>query len=361
MRKNFWKNKKVLITGHTGFKGSWLSIWLKLQGADIVGISLDPPTNPSIYERAELSSSMVSLRQDICKLNPVKKIFKTYNPEIVFHMAAQPLVRQSYLDPVQTYETNVMGTLNILEGIRSVNSVRAAVIITSDKCYENTEIRKAYQEDHPMGGYDPYSSSKGAVELLISSYRDSYYPVRHYDSHNTAIASVRAGNVVGGGDWAKDRLIPDVIRSLQNKDKLVIRNPNAIRPWQHVLEPLSGYMQLCESLIQDGETFSGAWNFGPPDTNIYTVEFIVDNLMKLWGSQVEYSIITDDVFHEADCLKLDCSKANKKLNWHSKWNIKTTLCKIVEWHKAEQKNFKCKDFCINQINDYMFGVSDGKK
>ena len=355
MRKNFWKNKKVLITGHTGFKGSWLSIWLKLQGADIVGISLDPPTNPSIYERAELSSSMLSLRQDICKLNPVKKIFKTYNPEIVFHMAAQPLVRQSYLNPVQTYETNVMGTLNILELIRKSPSIKSAVIITTDKCYEENLSKKPYNENSKLGGSEPYSVSKACAELISKSYQTKYKGV------GKKIITLRAGNVVGGGDWAKDRLIPDVIRSLQNKDKLVIRNPNAIRPWQHVLEPLSGYMQLCESLIQDGETFSGAWNFGPPDTNIYTVEFIVDNLMKLWGSQVEYSIITDDVFHEADCLKLDCSKANKKLNWHSKWNIKTTLYKIVEWHKAEQKNFKCKDFCINQINDYMFGVSDDKK
>jgi len=244
INKNFWRGKKVLITGHTGFKGSWLSLWLQSLGAEVVGVSLDVPTTPSLYEQANVSENMISLRQDIRDVVAIRKIFQDHLPEVVFHLAAQPLVRLSYREPVETYETNVMGTLHLLEGIRNVDSVRSAVMITTDKCYQNKEWVWGYRETDTLGGHDPYSSSKAAAELLISSYRESYFPQDKYGEHKTAIASARAGNVVGGGDWADDRLIPDIIRAFQNNKEVFIRNPKSTRPWQHVLEPLSGYLDI---------------------------------------------------------------------------------------------------------------------
>ncbi len=353
VNKLFWKNKKVLITGHTGFKGSWLSLCLQHFGAEVIGISLDPPTNPSLYEKANVSKGMTSLRQDIRDLEAVKNIFQLYKPEIVFHMAAQALVRYSYLNPVETYETNVMGTMNILESIRSINTVRAAVMVTSDKCYKNEEKDRGYSEDEPMGGHDPYSSSKGATELLISSYRNSYYSVDNYDEHKTAIASVRAGNVIGGGDWAKDRLIPDIIKAFQNREEVKIRNPNAIRPWQHVLEPLSGYMQLAELLSISGTKYAEAWNFGPLEQDAHSVKWVVKKITELWGNNASWIIDESEHPHEANYLKLDCTKAFKRLNWKPKWNLDQALLKIVEWHKAEQTNGKYKELCVHQINEYL--------
>ena len=353
VNKSFWKNKKVLITGHTGFKGSWLSLYLQHFGAEVIGISLDPPTNPSLYEKANVSEGMTSLRQDIRDLEAVKNIFKLYKPEIVFHMAAQALVRYSYLNPVETYETNVMGTLNILEGIRSINTVRAAVMVTSDKCYKNTEGERSYSENDPMGGHDPYSSSKGASELLISSYRNSYYSADNYNEHKTAIASVRAGNVIGGGDWAKDRLIPDIIKAFQNRQKVKIRNPNAVRPWQHVLEPLSGYIQLAELLSNNGTKHAEPWNFGPLEEDAHSVKWVVEKITELWGNSASWMIDESEHPYEAKYLKLDCSKAFKRLDWQPKWNLDQALLKIVEWHKAEQTNGKYKELCVHQINEYL--------
>jgi CDP-glucose 4,6-dehydratase len=350
---SFWKNKKVLITGHTGFKGSWLSLWLQTLGAEVIGVSLEPPSMPSLYEKANISEGILSLRQDIRDLKAVKKIFKTYKPEIVFHLAAQSLVRYSYLNPVETYETNVMGTLNILEGIRSIDNVRAAVMITSDKCYANSEKDISYSEDDPMGGYDPYSSSKGATELLISSYRNSFFSALNFAEHRTAIASARAGNVIGGGDWAKNRLIPDIILSFQKAEKVKIRNPNAIRPWQHVLEPLSGYIQLAELLNNEGAQYAEAWNFGPVDEDARPVKWIVEKISDLWGNNSKWLIDDSVSHHEATFLKLDCNKAFKKLNWQPKWSLDESLLKIVEWHKEEQlKTIKCKELCLSQIEDY---------
>ena len=353
VNKSFWKNKKVLITGHTGFKGSWLSLYLQHFGAEVIGISLDPPTNTSLYEKANVSEGMTSLRQDIRDLEAVKNIFQLHKPEIVFHMAAQALVRYSYLNPVETYETNVMGTMNILEGIRSINTVRAAVMVTSDKCYKNKEKDEGYSENDPMGGHDPYSSSKGVAELLISSYRNSYFPLDSYDEHRTAIASVRAGNVIGGGDWAKDRLIPDIIKAFQNRKEVKIRNPNAVRPWQHVLEPLSGYIQLAELLSNSGTKYAEAWNFGPLKEDAHSVKWVVEKITELWGNNASWMIDESEHPHEANYLKLDSSKAFKRLNWQPKWNLDQTLLKIVEWHKAEQTNGKYKDLCLNQINEYL--------
>jgi len=279
----FWKGKKVLVTGHTGFKGSWLSLWLQSLGAKVVGVSLDPPTTPSLYEQAQVADGMDSLREDIRNLDKMKLIFAEHQPEIVFHLAAQPLVRYSYREPVETYATNVMGTLHILEAIRASKSVRAAVMITTDKCYKNREWEWGYREIEPMGGHDPYSSSKGCAELLIASYRDSYFPAQAYSHHQTAIASARAGNVIGGGDWAEDRLIPDIIRAFEMKDTVHTRNPNAIRPWQHVLEPLAGYIELSERLCMDGMPWAEAWNFGPREEDAKSVEWIVKEMTQLWG------------------------------------------------------------------------------
>ena len=351
---DFWKDKKVLITGHTGFKGSWLSIWLKSLGAEVIGMSLDPPSKPSLYEKANVSDGMISLRQDIRDLKAVKKIFQKYKPDIIFHLAAQALVRYSYSNPVETYETNVMGTLNILEGIRCINNVSAAVMVTSDKCYENTERERGYSENEPMGGYDPYSSSKGAAELLISSYRNSFFSVSNFIEHKTAIASVRAGNVIGGGDWAQDRLIPDIINSFQKGDPVKIRNPNAVRPWQHVLEPLSGYIKLAELLNNDGAKYSEAWNFGPADEDTRPVKWIVEKISDLWGHNTKWSIDDSVQIHEANYLKLDCKKAFQRLHWQPKWSLDQALLKIVEWHKEEKKETtNCKELCLSQINDYL--------
>jgi CDP-glucose 4,6-dehydratase len=343
IKTNFWKNKKVLITGHTGFKGGWLSLWLQYLGAKVVGVSLDPPTECSLYQKASVATGMISLRQDIRNGEKIKKIFVQHQPEIVFHLAAQPLVRYSYKDPVKTYETNVMGTLHILEAIRAIDTVQSTIIVTTDKCYQNKEWYWGYREIDPMGGQDPYSSSKGAVELLISSYRDSYL---------LNIASVRAGNVIGGGDWAEDRLIPDIIRAFQENKSIEIRNPSSIRPWQHVLEPLSGYIRLAECLTHSSKKYAQAWNFGPYDKDVKSVEWIVRKMIKHWGKKNYWKIDKNNNPHEANYLKLDCSKAHKELDWHPKWELDIALQKIVHWHKAEGNQSNMRKETISQIEEY---------
>jgi len=350
MNHYFWKNKTVLITGHTGFKGSWLSLWLQHLGANVIGYARTPPTEPNLFTAADVASGMVSITGDIRHREEVKQIFKKYQPEIVIHMAAQPLVRYSYQDPVETYETNVMGSLNILEGIRQTSSVRAVIMVTTDKCYENKEWLWSYRENEAMGGYDPYSSSKGCAELLVASYRNSFFST---EQAHTAIASVRAGNVIGGGDWAEDRLIPDIIRAFQKKDTVIIRNPHAVRPWQHVLEPLAGYMMLAEKLYNKGAEYAQAWNFGPLEKDARSVEWIVKKMAEIWGGTAhwqEYNNGTEP--HEASHLKLDCAKAHQKLLWWPKWELDTALQKIVCWHKAELRNQSLKCICIEQIIDY---------
>ncbi len=356
MDSSFWKGKKVLITGHTGFKGSWLSLWLQSLEVNVVGVSLDPPTNPSLYEQAEVAHGMSSLRADIRDLDKMKSIFSEYQPEIVFHLAAQPLVRYSYREPVETYATNVMGTLHILEAIRECKSVRAAVMITTDKCYDNKEWEWGYRENEPMGGHDPYSSSKGCAELLIASYRDSYFPAQEYSSHQTAIATARAGNVIGGGDWAEDRLIPDIIRAFEENKPVRIRNPNSIRPWQHVLEPLAGYIELAERLYADGMQWAGAWNFGPREEDAKPVDWIVKEMTKDWGEHATWSIDDGDHPHEANYLKLDCSKAHTKLKWQPRWGLKQALKSIVLWHKEAINKVSVKNLCLKQINEYMDSI-----
>jgi CDP-glucose 4,6-dehydratase len=355
--KNFWKGKKVFVTGHTGFKGSWLSLWLQHLGAEVIGISLDPPTQSNIYEQANVAEGMLSLREDIRNGEAIKQLFQRHKPEIVFHLAAQPLVRYSYHNPVETYQTNVMGTLHILEGIRSIDTVRSAVMITTDKCYQNKEWVWGYRETDSLGGHDPYSSSKGAAELLISSYRDSYFPMEEYKKHKTAIASARAGNVIGGGDWATDRLIPDIIRAFQNGKKVVIRNPASTRPWQHVLEPLSGYLKLAELLYKDGFQYADAWNFGPRDEDARPVQWIAKKMAKQWGGGADWIVNSEKIFHEANYLKLDCSKAYTKLKWKPKWNLDKALSNVIRWHKIEYKQGDCRKICLEQIVEY---ISDKK-
>ncbi len=354
VNKLFWENKKVLITGHTGFKGSWLSLCLQNMGAQIIGVSLDPPTKPSLYNQAKVASDMISLRADIRDLNTIKDIFKQYEPEIIFHLAAQPLVLYSYREPIETYQVNVMGTLNILESIRNIDSVRSVVMTTTDKCYDNREWEWGYRENESMGGHDPYSSSKGCAELLIASYRESYFPSSTYGiKHKTAISSVRAGNVIGGGDWAEDRLVPDIIRAIQENTVVNIRNPNAIRPWQHVLEPLGGYIGLAEKLYNSGMKYAEAWNFGPREDDAQSVKWIVEKMTNTWGESEGWVEHIDDHPHEANYLKLDCSKAHAKLNWWPKWSLETALEKIIEWHKKEQYGDDMKTCTLEQINSYI--------
>lgn len=346
VKTDFWQGKKVVLTGHTGFKGSWLAIWLKSMGANVIGISLDPPTSPSLYEKANVADGMISLRQDIRDADAIKDLFIQHQPEIVFHLAAQPLVRYSYDHPVETYATNVMGTLHVLEGIRHIDSVKSAIMVTTDKCYENKEWCWGYRENEPMGGYDPYSSSKGATELLIASYRNSYFADQRT---TTGIASVRAGNVIGGGDWAKDRLIPDIVRAFLQHEPVHIRNPHAIRPWQHVLEPLAGYLMLAEKLFVDHQ-YAQAWNFGPYDNDARSVEWIVKKIADKW-EDADWVIDQGDHPHEAHYLKLDCSKAHTELGWKPAWDLETALTKIIDWYKSEQ-TAGVEALCLQQIAAY---------
>ena len=353
INKEFWKYKRVFLTGHTGFKGSWLSILLNMLGADVTGYALDPPTDPSLFEEAKIGKIVNHNIGDIRDLENLKKVMVDANPDIVIHMAAQPLVRESYLDPVGTYHTNVMGTVHLLEAIRSCHNVRSVVNITTDKCYENKEWIWGYRENEPMGGYDPYSNSKGCSELVTSSYRNSFFnPEKYSKEHQVSIASARAGNVIGGGDWAKDRLIPDIIRSLRKKEPVLIRSPYAIRPWQHVMEPLSGYLTLGEALYGgNGIDFVGGWNFGPKDEDAKTVEWIVEKMCELWGNGAEYSIDKQPYPHEAGYLKLDISKARSLLNWEPQLNLSESLESIVNWNQ-NREDLSVIDLCLNDMHNY---------
>ena len=352
MFENFYKGKKVLITGHTGFKGSWLAIWLHSLGAEVVGIALDPITNRDNYVLSGIGNKIkADLRGDIRNGQLMKEIFTQYQPEIVFHLAAQPLVRLSYEIPVETYETNVMGTINIMEAIRATSSVKVAVMITTDKCYENKEQIWGYRENEPMGGYDPYSSSKGAAEIAIASWRRSFFNPDKYQEHHQAIASVRAGNVIGCGDWAKDRIIPDCIRALETGNSINIRSPKAIRPWQHVLEPLSGYMLLAKKMWNEPTKYCEGWNFGPRHESISTVWDVATKVVEDYGSGSLTDISNPNILHEASLLMLDISKAKFKLGWEPRMNIEQTVCMTMDWYKSYKKE-NVWDLCLRQIQSY---------
>lgn len=347
-----YENKKVLITGHTGFKGSWLALLLHQLGADVYGYALDPPTNPSLFEEAGIEQLMTSFIGDIRDFDYLLKVIQKVQPEVVIHMAAQPLVRESYKNPIETYSTNVMGTVNLFEAIRQTPGIKAVVNVTTDKCYENREWHWGYRENEPMGGYDPYSNSKGCSELVTASFRNSFFNPNNYAKHGVALASARAGNVIGGGDWAADRLIPDFIRAISKGEKLLIRSPYAIRPWQHVLEPLSGYLTLAAKLLTDGPAFAQAYNFGPDDNDAQNVEWITKTICELWGQNASYEIDTNPQPHEANYLKLDCSKVKAELNWQPRWNISTALQSIVEWNKAWLNKADVREICYRQMDNY---------
>ena len=349
---NFWRNRKVFITGHTGFKGSWLCLWLHSLNADITGYALQPPTDPSLFELCRVDELVTSIIADVRDSECLSKTIHEAKPEIVIHMAAQPLVRQSYINPVETYSINVMGTVHILESIRNCKSIRAVINVTTDKCYENKEWYWGYRENEPLDGYDPYSNSKACSELVTSAYRNSFFNSDQYDQHRVGLASARAGNVIGGGDWAPDRLIPDCIRSLLKGEKIVIRNPNAVRPWQHVLEPLSGYLLLAQKLYEDGPKYSEAWNFGPDDSDAKTVEGIVKRICEKWGFDAGYRVEQGEYLHEATYLKLDCSKAKAKLHWHPRWYIEKAIDKAIEWTMAYKQGIDLRDICLAQISEY---------
>lgn len=352
MNKSFWNRKKVLLTGHTGFKGSWLSLWLQSAGANLMGYALNPPTEPSHFSLARAAEGMESIEGDIRDLAKLGEVARRFNPDIVIHFAAQALVRPSYESPVDTIETNVMGTVNLLEAVRGMKSVRAVVCITSDKCYENREWNWGYRENEPMGGHDPYSASKGSAELIISAYRRSYFPVEKWDDHGVAVASTRAGNVIGGGDWAKDRLIPDIMRKFVDNEPVIIRSPHATRPWQHVIEPLNGYLMLAEKLYERGPEYAQGWNFGPADEDAKPVGWIVDKLVELWGPQAKWELDTDIHPHEASYLKLDCSKSSALLDWRPKTRLPTTLEWIVEWYREYQAGGDIRAVTEKQISTF---------
>jgi CDP-glucose 4,6-dehydratase len=335
MNPEFWLQKKVLVTGHTGFKGSWLSLWLQSLGAQVIGYALPPPTKPSLYELADIESGMTSIVGDVRDLERLRAIVQEQRPEIVFHTAAQSLVRASYADPAGTYATNVLGTVHVLESVRLVPSVRAVVIVTSDKCYENQNEPRAYRETDRLGGADPYSNSKACAELVTAAFRESFF-TKSQGKEMAGIASVRAGNVIGGGDWAADRLIPDVIRAVHGGQELMIRNPRAVRPWQHVLDPLCGYLMLAEKLHHDPERFSESWNFGPDESETWYVSDVLGQLKELWGPGISWRLDESAQPHEAQYLKLDCSKAKAWLGWEPRWNLNSALGATVQWYKAYQ-------------------------
>ncbi|KMT22629.1 CDP-glucose 4,6-dehydratase [Clostridium cylindrosporum] len=345
---NIYQGKRVLITGHTGFKGAWLSLWLQKLGAKVIGYALEPPTEPSLFKICKLEEKITSIIGDIRDEGKLRQVFKEYKPDIVFHLAAQPLVRFSYREPKETYEINIMGTVNVLEVAKNTDSVKSVIIITTDKCYENKEWAYGYRETDSMGGYDPYSCSKSCVELIVSSYRNSFFNER-----GIALSSVRAGNVIGGGDWAEDRLIPDFVRSIIENKSIFIRNPLAIRPWQHVLEPLSGYLWLGALMLEDKYKYNSGWNFGPKDSDILNVEKILELAIESWGKG-SIEVDKSEQPHEANFLKLDISKVASYLKWYPVYDINKSIHKTIQWYKTyyENKNEDIYEYTLKQIQHY---------
>jgi len=346
----FWRGKRVLLTGHTGFKGGWLSLWLQQLGARLQGYALAPEGEHSLFVEARVAEGMGSTLADIRDLAALRAAVDAFRPEIVIHMAAQPLVRQSYLDPVETYATNVMGTVHLLEAVRHAPGVRAVVNVTTDKCYENDDRAAGYREDEPLGGHDPYSSSKGCAELVTSAYRRSFFAG---GAAGPALASARAGNVIGGGDWASDRLVPDILRAFQRGEPVVIRNPAATRPWQHVLEPLAGYLVLAQRLFDEGAAFAEGWNFGPLDEDARPVQWIVERLAERWGQGARWRLDAGAHPHEARFLKLDIAKARARLGWTPRWRLDDALARIVAWQHAWLAGDDVRALCLAQIDDYV--------
>ena len=348
--KDFWQDKRVFLTGHTGFKGSWLSLWLFSLGAKVRGYSLNPPTTPSLFNEAKIDLLIDSCIGDIRDQDTLHESMVSFNPDILIHMAAQPLVRYSYNEPIETYEVNVVGTAKVLEVARSCSNLKAIVNITTDKCYENDGRTEGYKENDPMGGYDPYSSSKSCAELVTSSYRRSFL-----QEQGVGLASVRAGNVIGGGDWADDRLIPDILRSFEKNKPVIIRNPKATRPWQHVLEPLSGYLVLAQKLYKDQKEYAEGWNFGPNEQDVKPVDWILNKMIVSWPNS-SWKLDESSNPHEAGFLKLDISKSKSKLDWNPVWELSHTLERIISWHKAWLNKENMQIVCLTEIKIYMKGM-----
>ena len=345
----FWQGKRVFVTGHTGFKGSWLSLWLQSMGATVKGFALGPPTAPSLFEQAGIAAGMESEIGDIRDLAAITAGMKAFNPDILIHMAAQPLVRLSYREPVETYATNVMGTVHVLEAARQCSQLKAIINVTTDKCYENREWVWGYRENEPMGGYDPYSNSKGCSELVTTAYRSSFFNT----TDTPALASARAGNVIGGGDWAEDRLIPDILRAFEQRQPVIIRNPLATRPWQHVLEHLSGYLMLAEKLYSEGTAYAEGWNFGPREEDVQPVEWILKHMVEHWGDGASWQLDINPQPHEAQLLKLDISKATSLLKWQPRWSLEKALESIVEWQQCWIAKGNIRQKTLDQIDLYL--------
>ncbi len=353
MNATEWRGRRVFVTGHTGFKGSWLCLMLGALGADVTGYSLPAPTDPSLFEAARIADDITHVTGDVRDLEPLTSAMHAARPEVVFHLAAQPLVRYSYDNPVETYATNVMGTVHVLEAVRHIAGVRAVVCVTSDKCYDNREWIWPYRENDSMGGHDPYSSSKGAAELVIAAYRASYFAPERIGDHGVGVASVRAGNVIGGGDWATDRLIPDLVRAFEKGVAPVIRSPEAVRPWQHVLEALSGYLQIAERLLAGEAQFADAWNFGPSDDDARPVEWIVARMRAAWGADAAPPApYNGQRPHEAGLLRLDCSKARAALAWRPRLNLDSTIKWIVDWHRGVADGTGARAITLAQVAAY---------
>ena len=346
--ENFWQNKRVFLTGQTGFKGSWLSLWLSEMGAEVKGYALAPETTPSLFVEAQVAEKIESEIGDIRHLEQLQASMRDFNPDILIHMADQPLVRLSYKHPIETYETNVMGTVKVLEAARHCPDLKSIVSVTTDKCYENKEWLWGYREDEAMGGHDPYSSSKGCAELVTSAYRRSFM-----QEQGIGLATARAGNVIGGGDWSEDRLIPDILRAFENNKPVIVRNPKSNRPWQHVLEPLSGYLVLAQALYQSPQDYAEGWNFGPLDEDAKPVDWILDRMVEKWQGNASWQLDENAHPHEAGFLKLDISKAKSRLQWQPAWHLDDTIEKIVQWYQAWMNQEDMQELCLKEINDYM--------
>lgn len=352
IEKGFWKDKKIFLTGHTGFKGSWLCLWLVSMGAKVTGYALEPPTEPSLFNLCKIDTTIKSIVADVRDRDRLSLELNNDSPEIIIHMAAQSLVRESYLSPVDTYSTNVMGTVNLFEAARFCNSIKAVINVTSDKCYENDNRSYGYKEDDPLGGYDPYSSSKACSELVTSAYLNSYFNPKNYSSHGVGVASARAGNVIGGGDWAQDRLIPDCIRAFLRNDRIRIRNPQSTRPWQHVMEPLGGYLLLAQKLSTEGARFCGSWNFGPNESDVKPVDWVAGKMCERLGMESAIQYDESEHPHEAGILMLDHTKSRTRLKWRPKWNLELALESIAEWVKGYKEGQDINKLCLKQIGSY---------
>jgi CDP-glucose 4,6-dehydratase len=351
LSRQFWQGKRVFLTGHTGFKGGWLALWLQSWGAQVTGFALEPSTDPSLFELAGVGEGIDSRIADLRDFSELHRVLSEVRPEIVLHLAAQPLVREGYRDPLGTYASNVMGTLHLLEAVRQVGSVRACVVVTTDKVYANNEWAWAYRENEPLGGHDPYSSSKACCELLTQSFAASFFPASRYDKHGLALATARAGNVLGGGDFSADRLVPDVLSAWGRDESVTLRYPQAVRPWQHALEPLAGYLQLAQGLYEKGADVSGAWNFGPLDSDTCTVGEVVERLASLWLRKPEVKVEPAEL-HEAGQLRLDSSRARQLLGWKPRWSLDECLKQTIDWHSAWQRGEDMRAVTLAQLASY---------